>query len=75
MLFDEKAPTLWLLSFISTQLPPVSRPTVLRVRRWRGPTGTIVAFRLNLGVIEESADASIETRRVSVMKKRSLSRT
>jgi len=37
-----------------------------------GPTGTIVAFRLNLGVIEESADAYIETRRVSVMKKRSL---
>jgi len=47
--FDEKAQTLWLLAFLSTRLPPVSRPTVLRVHRLRGPTGTIVAFRLHLG--------------------------
>src|SRR5215831_10115154 len=45
LLFAQKAPTVWRLSFISTRLPPVSRPTVLHVRRLMGPTGTIVASR------------------------------
>src|SRR5437879_6250971 len=72
---EEKAQTLWLLSFISTPRPPVSRPTVLRVRRLRGPTGTIVAFRLSRDGTEGSALVCIETLRVSVTKKRYSSRT
>ena len=67
ILFDEKAQTLWLLYFISTQLPPVSRPTVLRVRRLMGPTGTIVAFRLHRDVTEGSVHVYIEILRGSVL--------
>ncbi len=63
------------LSCLSTQLPPVSRPTVLRVRRLMGPTGTIVAFRLHLDGTEENLHVSTETLRGSVTKKRSSSRT
>jgi hypothetical protein len=75
ILFDEKAQTLWLLSFISIQPPPVSRPTVLHVRPLRDPTGTIVAFRLHRDGTEENLHVSTETLRVSVTKKTSSSRT
>jgi hypothetical protein len=71
----KKGQILWHLSFISTQRPPVSQPTVRRVRQWTALRGSIAVFRLYRDGTEASMPVSIDTLKVSVMKMRSLFRT